>query len=217
MTPRRPLRARRSRARSAPGAAASHPTAARFQPSNAPTISPRRRGRHSTPARSQGALKGYRRARLGLGPEDWSWWLYLAPGAPPHLPACQLRRAHAGPVWSGPRARARAASSAALRSTTRRASATVAMHSSTAVRATAGSSARAQPHVRALKSCVAALVRPASRTRQSLGDGRTCVSSRVSVWSAVCRGELGGRSCMGTFVNVKKRQRRVVHNKLRYI
>ena len=148
----------------------------------------------STPARSQGALKGYRRARLGLGPEDWSWWLYLAPGAPPHLPACQLRRAHARPVWSGPRARARAASSAALRSTTRRASATVAMHSSTAVRATAGSSARAQPHVRALKSCVAALVRPASRTRQSLGDGRTCVSSLVCLCGVRCAVGVQGRA-----------------------
>ena len=107
----------------------------------------------STPARSQGALKA--KAIDGRG---WGWDLRIGAGGctwrpvPPHLPACQLRRAHARPVWSGPRARARAASSAALRSTTRRASATVAMHSSTAVRATAGSSARAQPHVRALKS-----------------------------------------------------------------
>jgi hypothetical protein len=195
MTPRRPLRARRSRARSAPGAAASHPTRQRDSNRRTRPQSRRAAAADSTPARSQGALKA--KAIDGRG---WGWDLRIGAGGctwrpvPPHLPACQLRRAHARPVWSGPRARARAASSAALRSTTRRASATVAMHSSTAVRATAGSSARAQPHVRALKSCVAALVRPASRTRQSLGDGRTCVSSRVSVWSAVCRGELGGRS-----------------------
>jgi hypothetical protein len=105
MTPRRPLRARRSRARSAPGAAASHGSAI-------PTVE--RAHNLAAPPRPTAHLRAVRVHSKAIDGRGWGWDLRIGAGGctwrpvPPHLLACQLRLSSACAARLVRAARARA-------------------------------------------------------------------------------------------------------------